>query len=118
MKSSLIVIFLVVLACSLVFVASVFAVGPGKVMEWNPAGSPGKVSIDGKVHADKGIKCMECHTKIWPMKKGTDMKMADMDAASTVASVIRVRKRSRRRTRPTVPSAINPRNKTAYYITR
>lgn len=80
MKSSFTVIFLAVLACSLVFVAPVSAVGPGKVMEWNPAGSPGKVSIDGKVHADKGIKCMDCHTKIWPMKKGTAMKMADMDS--------------------------------------
>jgi len=80
MKSPFTVIFVAVLACSLLFVASVLAVGPGKVMEWDPAGSPGKVSIDGKVHADRGVKCMECHTKIWPMKKGTDMTMADMDA--------------------------------------
>lgn len=57
-----------------------FAVGPGKVMEWEARTSPGKVSLDGKVHAEKGIKCMECHTKIWPMKKGTAMKMDEMNA--------------------------------------
>ncbi len=57
-----------------------FAVGPGKVMQWEAPSSPGKVSVDGKVHAEKGMKCMECHTKIWPMKKGGSMKMDEMNA--------------------------------------
>ncbi|HSW62789.1 MAG TPA: c(7)-type cytochrome triheme domain-containing protein [Dissulfurispiraceae bacterium] len=57
-----------------------FAVGPGKVIEWDAPSSPGKVSLDGNIHAEKGLKCMECHTKIWPMKKGTTMKMDEMNA--------------------------------------
>jgi len=60
-------------------VANVFAVAPGKTVEYT-AGGPGKVVFDGKVHADKGAKCTDCHTKIWPMKKGGPMKMADMNA--------------------------------------
>ncbi len=71
-----------VLALSLIiaisFVGSAFAVGPGKTLEF-PDGAQGKVTFDGKVHADKGFKCGDCHTKIFPMKKGT-LTMADMDA--------------------------------------
>jgi c(7)-type cytochrome triheme protein len=41
----------------------------------------GKVTFDGKVHADKGLKCLDCHSKIFKMKKGsTEMKMADIHA--------------------------------------
>lgn len=82
MKTHRVLIITVMLILSLAFASSTLAVGPGKIMEWNPDGSPGKVSIDGKIHAEKGIKCMECHTKIWPMKKGSSMKMADMDAGN------------------------------------
>ncbi len=63
-----------------VFIFPSFAVGPGKVMQWEAPSSPGKVSVDGKIHAEKGMKCMECHTKVWPMKKGTSMKMEEMNA--------------------------------------
>lgn len=57
----------------------VLAVPPGKTIEWeNPAG---KVVFDGKIHAEKGLKCNDCHTKIFKMKKGSDvMKMADINA--------------------------------------
>jgi len=59
--------------------AGVMAVPDGKSLEWD---SPmGKVTFDGKVHADKGVKCNECHVKIFKMKKGTaKMKMADINA--------------------------------------
>jgi len=63
-----------------IFLASeVMAVPVGKTLEWD---SPmGKVIFDGKVHYDKGVKCTECHSKIFKMKKGTaEMKMADINA--------------------------------------
>ena len=59
-------------------VADVFAVAPGKTVEYK-GGETGKVVFDGKGHADKGAKCTDCHTKLWPMKKGEGMKMADMN---------------------------------------
>jgi c(7)-type cytochrome triheme protein len=62
-----------------VFAGSVGAVPPGKTAEWDTAN--GKVVFDGKVHADKGLKCTDCHSKIFKMKKGsTEMKMADINA--------------------------------------
>src|SRR5512140_2503347 len=57
------------LLIAIVFAGSAFAVGPGKTLEF-PGGDQGKVTFDGKVHADKGLKCGDCHTKIFPMKKG------------------------------------------------
>ena len=54
-----------------VFAASAMAVPPGKTIEF--AGGPmGKVVFDGKAHAAKGLKCPDCHTKIFKMKKGAD----------------------------------------------
>ncbi len=67
-----------VLLIAVAFVGSAFAVAPGKTVEY-AGGSSGKVIFDGKAHADAGLKCTDCHTKIWPMKKGTEMKMADMN---------------------------------------
>ncbi len=61
------------------FSGSTFAVAPGKQVEY--AGGPtGKVVFDGKAHADKGLKCTDCHTKIFPMKKGAKITMADINA--------------------------------------
>ncbi len=58
---------------------SAWAVPPGKTAEWDAP--MGKVTFDGKVHADKGLKCLDCHSKIFKMKKGsTEMKMADIHA--------------------------------------
>jgi len=51
---------------AIVFVGSAMAVAPGKTVEF--ANSYGKVIFDGKVHHDKGLKCEDCHTKIFPMK--------------------------------------------------
>ena len=63
---------------AVMFIGSAMAVPPGKTAEY-AGGAMGKVVFDGKVHADKGLKCNDCHTKIFPMKKGTKMTMADMN---------------------------------------
>ena len=67
------------LIIAVMFVGSAMAVPPGKTVEFdNPNG---KVVFDGKVHADKGLKCGDCHTKIFKMKKGAEkITMADMNA--------------------------------------
>lgn len=74
---------LLVLFLALVFsIGSVLAAPPGKPLEYK-GGPLGKVIFDGKVHADKGLKCPECHTnpKLFAMKKDTDkMTMADLNA--------------------------------------
>jgi len=55
------------------------AVTAGKSVEWNT--SMGKVVFKGDDHAGKGLKCAECHPKIFKMKKdAADMKMADLNA--------------------------------------
>ena len=62
-----------------ILASSAEAVPPGKTAEWNAP--MGKVTFEGKVHADKGLKCLDCHSKIFKMKKGsTEMKMADIHA--------------------------------------
>jgi len=75
-----IVIALLTIAIAVVFIGSAMAVPPGKTVEF-AGGSAGKVVFDGKIHADKGLKCNDCHTKIFQMKKGSaKMKMADINA--------------------------------------
>lgn len=57
------------------------AVPPGKTVVWEATGGPGKVVFDGKLHLDKGLKCFNCHTRIFQMKKfSARMKMEDMAA--------------------------------------
>jgi c(7)-type cytochrome triheme protein len=61
-------------------IGNVMAVPPGKTVEF--ANPRGKVTFDGKVHADKGLKCADCHSKpkLFEMKKGGDkMTMAAMN---------------------------------------
>jgi c(7)-type cytochrome triheme protein len=61
-------------------IGSVMAVPSGKTVEF--ANPRGKVTFDGKAHADKGLKCADCHTKpkLFEMKKGGDkMAMAAMN---------------------------------------
>ncbi len=48
-----------------------FAVPAGKTVEFDGKGA-GKVVFDGKVHADKGLKCADCHPALFKMKKGAD----------------------------------------------
>ena len=69
---------LLALLVSLTLVVNVFAVASGKKIEY-AGGTGGKVIFDGKVHADKGLKCSDCHPKLFPMKKGTGFKMADIN---------------------------------------
>jgi len=76
MKKTVLFVALVVIVA---FVGSAFAVPPGKTVDY-VGGGAGKVVFDGKIHADKGLKCNDCHTKIIPMKKGGKYTMADMDA--------------------------------------
>jgi len=69
-----------VLLAAVLFAGSALAVLPGKTVEFEAKGAP-KVIFDGKVHADKGLKCNDCHTKIFQMRKGADkMSMADINA--------------------------------------
>lgn len=54
------------------------AVPAGKSAEWDTPN--GKVVFDGKIHSEQGLKCLDCHSKIFKMKKGsTEMKMADIN---------------------------------------
>ena len=71
-------IWAVILAAALAM-GNAWAIGPGKVIEYTSS-KEGKVVFDGKAHADKGLKCPDCHTKIAPMKKGEAPKHADMEA--------------------------------------
>jgi c(7)-type cytochrome triheme protein len=72
---------LAVFLASMLLIGNAMAIPAGK-MEF--AGGPmGKVTFDAKVHADKGLKCADCHTspKLFAMKKGTDkLTMAEMNA--------------------------------------
>ena len=68
---------LAVVLMAVLSIGSSMAVPVGKAVEY--AGGPsGKVIMEGKQHA--GLKCPECHPKIWQMKKGAGMKMAEMNA--------------------------------------
>jgi c(7)-type cytochrome triheme protein len=58
------------------FTGASYAVPPGKTAEFS-GGAMGKVTFDGKIHADKGMKCNDCHTKIFQMKRDAKPKMAD-----------------------------------------
>lgn len=77
MKKTIVILTVIV---ALAFVGSAFAVPKGKTVEFT-GGSEGKVVFDGGKHADKGLKCNDCHTKVFPMKKKDgEFKMADMEA--------------------------------------
>lgn len=70
--------YLTIIVWMLISIFSVaYAVPPGMSVEF--VKSPmGKVTLDGKLHADKGIKCDGCHPKIFEQKKGTaQIKLAD-----------------------------------------
>jgi c(7)-type cytochrome triheme protein len=70
-----------VLVLALAFISSDgFAVPSGKTVEFKD-GSAGKVVFSGSIHAGKGLKCKDCHPKIFPMKKSTEeLKMSDLNA--------------------------------------
>lgn len=64
------IILVLTLLIAIAFVGNAIAVGPGKTIEY-AGGAQGKVTFDGKAHADKGGKCNDCHPKVFAMKKGT-----------------------------------------------
>jgi c(7)-type cytochrome triheme protein len=70
---------LAVFAALMLLIGNVMAVPPGKTVEFTTPS--GKVTFDGKIHADKGLKCADCHSKpkLFEMKKDADkMTMAAM----------------------------------------
>jgi c(7)-type cytochrome triheme protein len=79
----LLVMALVVIV-SLAMAVAAFAVPAGKTVEFDGKGA-GKVVFDGKMHADKGLKCADCHQSgLFKMKKGGDvLTMKDMDAGKS-----------------------------------
>lgn len=71
---------LAVFVALMLSIGNVMAVPPGKSLEF--ASPMGKVTFDGKLHADKGAKCADCHTKpkLFEMKQGKDkITMAAMN---------------------------------------
>ncbi len=69
-----------VVVVSLALAMTAFAVPAGKTVEF-AGGGAGKVVFDGKTHADKGLKCADCHPGVFKMKKGADkVTMADINA--------------------------------------
>ncbi len=66
MKKFFVLVFAVVL--TFVLAASVYAVGPGKTVEF-AGGGEGKVVFSGDTH--KVNKCNDCHPDPFKMKKGT-----------------------------------------------
>lgn len=70
--------FFLILAIMVAFAGSGFAVSSGKTVEY-AGGSAGKVLFDEKTHGDKGLKCTDSHTRVFPMKKGTKITMVEMN---------------------------------------
>jgi c(7)-type cytochrome triheme protein len=79
MKKFFVMALVVVVALAMSMTA--FAVPAGKSVEF-AGGGAGKVVFDGKVHADKGNKCADCHQSgLFKMKKGGEVfTMKDMEA--------------------------------------
>ncbi|HDZ00751.1 MAG TPA: cytochrome C, partial [Nitrospirae bacterium] len=60
----------VALAMALAFIGTAMAVPPGKTLKFET--KMGTVVFSGKIHADAGMKCNNCHPKVFKMKKGAD----------------------------------------------
>ena len=76
----------IVMIVTFVLSVSAFAVPAGKTVDF-AGGAAGKVVFDGKVHADKGLKCADCHPGNFKMKKGGDaITMADINAGKFCGS--------------------------------
>ncbi|MEW6569845.1 MAG: c(7)-type cytochrome triheme domain-containing protein [Nitrospirota bacterium] len=72
----------VLLIIAIAFVGSAIASGPGKTVEY-PGGEQGKVIFKGDTHGVKqGMKCPDCHPKLFQMKKGS-LKMTKEDHGDT-----------------------------------
>jgi c(7)-type cytochrome triheme protein len=53
----------------------------GKTVVFKDTKNLAPVTFDGSTHAGKGLKCTDCHTKIFAMKKGATPK-ADLTMAA------------------------------------
>jgi len=60
------------------FIGSALAVPAGKTVEFEGGGA-GKVVFDGKKHADAGLKCNDCHTAIFQMKREAKITMKEIN---------------------------------------
>ena len=71
-------VFAIVVVVSFALAMTAFAVPAGKTVEFSKGG---KIVFDGKAHADKGLKCADCHPGVFKMKKGGEtITMADINA--------------------------------------
>ena len=73
---------LLMFAITFGFVGISMAVGPKKSVEY-PGGEAGKVIFNGDTHGiAQGMKCTDCHPKLFGMKKG-EFKMTSEDHGDT-----------------------------------
>lgn len=71
-----IIFFLVLsLAALMLQPAESAAVPYDREMRWKT--TMGEVVVPGRVHADRGVKCAECHPKIFQQKKGASHFIMD-----------------------------------------
>jgi len=78
MKLAVLVV-IMVMSLTIVGLGTALAVPPGKSLTWDTP--MGTVTFEGQKHADQGLKCMDCHTKIFQMKQGTmEATVADHNA--------------------------------------
>ncbi len=64
------IILALTLIVAVAFISTALAVPPGKTIEYTKS-KMGKVTFDGKKHADAGKKCNDCHPKLFKMKTGS-----------------------------------------------
>ncbi|MBI5232970.1 MAG: cytochrome C [Deltaproteobacteria bacterium] len=70
---------LAVTVISVLFAGICQAVPSGRTLEWKTKSGNSVIVFSGKVHADKGIKCFDCHLDLFRMKQGfADMKMSEI----------------------------------------
>ncbi len=99
-------VFALVVVVTFAMAVSAFAVPAGKTVEFTPKGAD-KVIFDGKIHADKGLKCADCHQSgIFKMKKGADaITMKDIGEGKFCGACHNGTKAFKATMQPTVQSA-------------
>ena len=78
---------LFVVVSLIIMVPFLTGVGKGKTVVFKDTKTMGPVTFKGDIHAGKGLKCTDCHTKVFAMKKGAtpkaDLTMAAMRKGKT-----------------------------------
>jgi len=64
------------LGLTLAWTAEAIAVPPGTTITF-PGGAMGTVTLDGAVHADKGLSCPDCHSKLFEQRRAAHITFAD-----------------------------------------